>query len=115
MFVFPREPRNVESSVIRECVEKGNGIPTPNGRLGVWLDSPLIDMLQGDGYINKNFPAMHHQFIRYGIDITQEPCWSIRHSTTRTAESRSTTDARPTSRGCMWPEKLPAACTAGIV
>jgi succinate dehydrogenase/fumarate reductase flavoprotein subunit len=50
-----------------------NGIETPSGRTGVWLDSPLIDMLQGEGYINKQFPAMHRQFIRYGIDITEEP------------------------------------------
>jgi len=74
LFVFPREPRDVESSaIIRECVERGNGIKTPSGRLGVWLDSPLIDMLHGEGYINKQFPAMHRQFIRYGIDITKEP------------------------------------------
>ncbi len=74
LFVFPREPRDVESSaIIRECVERNNGIITPSGRVGVWLDSPLIEMLQGDGYINKQFPAMHRQFIRYGIDITTEP------------------------------------------
>jgi succinate dehydrogenase/fumarate reductase flavoprotein subunit len=74
LFVFPREPRDVESSaIIRECMEKRNGIKTPSGRIGVWLDSPLIDMLQGEGYINKQFPAMHRQFIRYGIDITKEP------------------------------------------
>ena len=30
-------------------------------------------MLQGEGYINKQFPAMHRQFNRYGIDITEEP------------------------------------------
>jgi len=74
LFVFPREPRDVESSAfIRECLEKNNGIETPSGRLGVWLDSPIIEMLQGEGYINKNFPAMHRQFIRYNIDITKEP------------------------------------------
>ncbi len=74
LFVFPREPRDVESSAfIRECLEKNNGIKTPSGRLGVWLDSPLIEMIQGEGYINKQFPAMHRQFIRYGIDITKEP------------------------------------------
>ncbi len=74
LFVFPREPRDVESSaIIRECVERKNGIETPSGRVGVWLDSPLIEMLQGNGYINKQFPAMHRQFIRYGIDITREP------------------------------------------
>jgi succinate dehydrogenase/fumarate reductase flavoprotein subunit len=74
LFVFPREPRDVESSaIIRECVERKNGIKTPSGRVGVWLDSPLIEMLQGEGYINKQFPAMHRQFIHYGIDITKEP------------------------------------------
>jgi succinate dehydrogenase/fumarate reductase flavoprotein subunit len=74
LFVFPREPRDVESSAfIRECLERKNGIETPSGRLGIWLDSPLIEMLQGEGYINKQFPAMHRQFIRYGIDITEEP------------------------------------------
>jgi len=74
LFVFPREPRDVESSAfIRECIERKNGIETPSHRVGVWLDSPLIEMLQGEGYINKQFPAMHRQFIRYGIDITEEP------------------------------------------
>jgi succinate dehydrogenase/fumarate reductase flavoprotein subunit len=74
LFVFPREPRDVESAAfIRECVERGNGIETPSGRTGVWLDSPLIEMLRGEGYLNKNFPAMHRQFIKYGIDITVEP------------------------------------------
>jgi succinate dehydrogenase/fumarate reductase flavoprotein subunit len=74
LFVFPREPRDVESAAfIRECVEYGNGIETPSGRTGVWLDAPLIEKLRGEGYLNKNFPAMHRQFIKYGIDITVEP------------------------------------------
>ncbi len=74
LFVFPREPRDVESAAfIRECLERKNGIETPSGRLGLWLDSPLIEMIQGEGYIKKDFPAMHRQFIRYGIDITKEP------------------------------------------
>ncbi len=74
LFVFPREPRDVESAAfIRECLEKKNGIQTPSGRWGVWLDSPLIEIIQGSGYLNKNFPAMVRQFIRYNIDITKEP------------------------------------------
>ncbi len=74
LFVFPREPRDVESAAfIRECVERHNGIATPSGRQGVWLDSPLIETIQGEGYLLKNFPAMVRQFIRYGIDITKEP------------------------------------------
>ncbi len=73
-FVWPREPRDVESaSFIRECLERKNGIQTPSGRWGVWLDSPVIEVIQGEGYIDKNFPAMYRQFIRYNIDITKEP------------------------------------------
>jgi succinate dehydrogenase/fumarate reductase flavoprotein subunit len=74
LFVFPREPRDVESAAfIRECLERHNGIQTPSGRWGVWLDSPLIETIQGAGYLYKNFPAMVRQFIRYQIDITKEP------------------------------------------
>jgi len=74
LFVFPREPRDVESAAfIRECLERHNGIQTPSGRWGVWLDSPLIEIIQGAGYLYKNFPAMVRQFIRYNIDITKEP------------------------------------------
>ncbi len=74
LFVWPREPRDVESAAfIRECLERKNGIQTPSGRWGVWLDSPLIEIIQGEGYLNKNFPAMYRQFIRYNIDITKEP------------------------------------------
>ena len=39
----------------------------------MWLDSPLIDMLHGEGYTERHFPAMYRQFIRYGIDITKLP------------------------------------------
>ena len=74
LFVFPREPRDIESSAfIRECVEKNKGIKTPSDRVGIWLDSPLIDLIHGTGYIMKQFPAMHRQYFRYGIDIIKDP------------------------------------------
>ena len=74
LFVFPREPRDIESSAfIRECVERKKGIETPSGRWGIWLDSPLIDLIHGTGYIMRQFPAMHRQFFRYGIDIIKDP------------------------------------------
>jgi succinate dehydrogenase / fumarate reductase flavoprotein subunit/L-aspartate oxidase len=73
-FVFEREPRDVESAaIIRECVERGNGITTPLGRLGCWLDSPMIDMLEGPGTVERELPAKFVQFKRYGIDISKEP------------------------------------------
>jgi len=73
-FVFEREPRDVESScIIRECLERGKGIITPTGRVGVWLDSPMIDELEGPGTVKKELPAKYIQFIRYGIDISKVP------------------------------------------
>lgn len=73
-FCFPLEPRDVESAcIIRECLEKGKGVPTPVGRLGVWLDSPMIEALHGTGTVKKELPAKYIQFKRYGIDISKEP------------------------------------------
>jgi succinate dehydrogenase/fumarate reductase flavoprotein subunit len=73
-FVFEREPRDAcASSVIRECVQAGKGIPTPAGKVGVWLDTPMIDLLQGEGALIKNFIGKYKIFKRYGIDITKEP------------------------------------------
>jgi succinate dehydrogenase/fumarate reductase flavoprotein subunit len=39
----------------------------------VWLDSPLIDMIQGEGYVKKKFPAMYRQYINYDINIAKLP------------------------------------------
>jgi succinate dehydrogenase/fumarate reductase flavoprotein subunit len=73
-FVYEREPRDVESaSIIRECLERGKGVPTPTGKSGVWLDSPMIDILKGEGTVRKEFPGKWILFHRYGIDITKEP------------------------------------------
>ncbi len=73
-FCFPLEPRDVESScILRECLDVGKGIPTPTGRVGVWLDSPMIDILHGEGTVRKELPAKYIQFKRYDIDISKEP------------------------------------------
>ena len=75
-FVYEREPRDIESSsIIRECWDVGKGVPIPGqkGKFGVWLDSPMIDLLEGPGTVEKEFPAKHILFIRYGIDISKLP------------------------------------------
>ena len=73
-FCFPLEPRDAESACfIRECMERGKGVTTPTGRMGVWLDSPMIDILLGPGTVEKELPAKFIQFKRYGIDISKEP------------------------------------------
>jgi succinate dehydrogenase/fumarate reductase flavoprotein subunit len=73
-FVNEREPRDVEAaSFIRECTDVGKGVPTPTGKVGVWLDSPMIDILSGAGTVEKEFPGKHILFRRYGINISKEP------------------------------------------
>jgi succinate dehydrogenase / fumarate reductase flavoprotein subunit/L-aspartate oxidase len=73
-FVNEREPRDVESSCfIRECTEIGKGIPTPTGKIGIWLDSPMIDVLMGEGAVKREFPGKFILFKRFGIDISKEP------------------------------------------
>ncbi len=75
-FVYEREPRDVEAAcIIRECspAGRGNGVPTPTGKFGVWLDSPMIDMLKGEGTVRKEFPGKHILFRRFGIDIARDP------------------------------------------
>ena len=73
-FAQPLEPRDVLAAcIIRECKERGKGIATPTGQVGVWLDSPRIDMIHGEGTVAQNLPAMVRQFGRFNIDITKEP------------------------------------------
>lgn len=73
-FVFPLEPRDVEAaSFIRECYIRDKGITTPTGMRGIWLDTPLIDMMNGKGSTEKAFPAMVRMFERFGIDMIKDP------------------------------------------
>ena len=73
-FVYPLEPRDVEAaSIIRECYVRNKGITTPTGLRGVWLDTPLIEIKNGKGYIEKAFPGMIRMYKRYEIDIRKDP------------------------------------------
>jgi len=74
LFVYPLETRDVEASaIIRECHGRDNGVLTPAGMRGVWLDTPLIDAINGDGTIEREFAAMLRNFNKFGIDIRTEP------------------------------------------
>ncbi|MFI3172890.1 MAG: FAD-dependent oxidoreductase [Eubacteriales bacterium] len=72
-FMHPLETRDVSAaSIIRECSERGKGVETPLGS-GVWLDTPMIEMLGGPGTIEARIPAMLRMYINYGIDMRKEP------------------------------------------
>ncbi len=73
-FIYELETRDtVASAIIRECKERKKGVITPTGDYGVWLDTPLIEIIKGPGTILKQLPAMYRQFINFGIDMTKEP------------------------------------------
>ncbi len=46
---------------------------TPSDRVGVWLDTPMIELIQGEGALMRNFIGKYKLFRRYGIDIAKEP------------------------------------------
>ncbi len=73
-FVYHLETRDVASSaIIRECEERGKGVPLPTGITAVWLDSPVIDLIHGEGTIERQLPAMLRQFQRFDVDIRKDP------------------------------------------
>ncbi len=73
LFVFPLEPRDVEAAEYIQACKRGLGVETPDGHMGIWLDSPIIEVLHGSGTIEKAFPAMVRQYKRFGIDIRKQP------------------------------------------
>jgi len=73
-FIYELETRDVESAaIIRECGERKNGIETPNEMHGVWLDTPMIDIVHGEGTVKRFLPAMFRQYMRFNIDMRYEP------------------------------------------
>jgi len=72
-FMHPLETRDVAAaSIIRECSDRGNGVETPLGS-GVWLDTPMIEQLGGEGTIEKRIPAMLRMYLNYNIDMRKDP------------------------------------------
>ena len=72
-FMHPLETRDVSAaSIIRECTTRGKGVDTPLGS-GVWLDTPMIEMIGGEGTIERRIPAMLRMYLNYGIDMRKQP------------------------------------------
>jgi succinate dehydrogenase / fumarate reductase flavoprotein subunit len=73
-FINELETRDVTSSaILRECEERHKGICSPTGHQGVWLDTPMIDMLGGQGKMLRLFAGICNRFGKYGIDPINEP------------------------------------------
>lgn len=72
-FMNPLETRDVSAaSIIRECRTRKKGIGAAEGE-GVWLDTPMIEMIHGEGTIEARIPGMLRMFGKYDIDIRKDP------------------------------------------
>ena len=73
-FINELETRDtVSSAILREVKDRGNGIPTPTGKEGIWLDTPLINIRGDAGKLDRMFAGIVHRFNEYGIDVRKEP------------------------------------------
>ena len=73
-FINELETRNiVASAIIREVTDRKNGIKTPTGHSGIWLDTAMIDIKQGKGFIKDYFKHLCHRFDEYDIDFARGP------------------------------------------
>ena len=74
VYVHPLETRDVNAAaLIRECSTNNKGVPTPDGGRAVWLDTPMIDMIHGEGTLEKRLPAMLRMYLKFGIDMRKTP------------------------------------------
>jgi aspartate oxidase len=71
-FVDELAPRDVVAQAIVETVEAGRGAAAPNGRVGVWLDTPRIDQVNGAGFTAERLTYVHGRYAKAGVDITAE-------------------------------------------
>ncbi|HEX3038131.1 MAG TPA: FAD-dependent oxidoreductase [Oscillospiraceae bacterium] len=72
-FMHPLETRDVSSAaIIRECTARKNGVTASEGT-AVWLDTPMIEILGGEGTIEKRIPGMLRMYAKYDIDIRKVP------------------------------------------
>ncbi|HCG59341.1 MAG TPA: succinate dehydrogenase/fumarate reductase flavoprotein subunit [Lachnospiraceae bacterium] len=72
-YLHPLETRDVSAAgIIRECKGRHEGVTTPLGD-AIWLDTPMIEQLGGEGTIEARIPAMLRMFLQYGIDMRKVP------------------------------------------
>lgn len=109
-FIHSLETRDVvASAIIREC-RRGRGIKTPTGESGVWLDSPMIDIIRGAGTTAQRLPAMVHQFRRFNIDMVREPVLVYPSLHYQNGGIRITTDGATTIPGLF----AAGECAGGV-
>jgi len=74
LFAASLETRDaLAAAIIRECGHRDRGVLTPTGMVGVWLDTPLIDVIHGPGTFKRRFAGIYARFMQHGINPIVEP------------------------------------------
>lgn len=71
-FIDPLITRNKLSAGIVKACEEGRGVVTSDNYKGVWLTTPDIDRINGEGYTKANFTKFYNAFKEHGHDLTKE-------------------------------------------
>lgn len=72
-FLHPLETRDVvAAAIIRECTARKKGVYALHGP-ALWLDTPMVNLLHGEGTMERSLPAMIRMYRKFGIDIRKEP------------------------------------------
>jgi succinate dehydrogenase/fumarate reductase flavoprotein subunit len=72
-FISEMAYRDVLAGAIIKETREGRGVTTPTGKKGLWLDTPMVDLKNGEGTLAKQFPGLIHRFKRYDIDPATTP------------------------------------------
>ena len=73
VFIDPLTTRNKLTQAIVETCNDGMGVVTEDGYQGVWLITPDLDKIKGEGFTEKNYPTFYNLFLEHGHDLTKEP------------------------------------------
>lgn len=72
-FADPLLTRNeLTAAIVNEC-QSGRGVVTSDGRIGVWLDTTILDDTNGAGFTKSRFPSFHQMFLDQDHDLTRQP------------------------------------------
>ena len=71
-FVDELAPRDVVADAIIAAVADGRGVEAPDGRRGVWLDTPAIDRAHGAGFTAARLAYVTKRYAGAGLDITRD-------------------------------------------
>lgn len=64
--------RKLCDAIVDEC-ERGGGIKSDDGRIGVWLNTQRIDEIKGEGFFKEHFATLYGKMIAEGVDPSKEP------------------------------------------